>query len=164
MAAFFHNSNGDGIFKNSVGMGEIAISDAFDQLNDGSTGTLAIITDVAISARETVQFFQSFDDLISFYFFGKGLGAISLNLMFFLDCSGKSPGSSAPGLDRLMTLLGSIRGTLTDFSVGSVTFSGVVTDFTVQVASEPETHYLVNINLGMTDHTLEQVNFPSPGC
>lgn len=162
MAAFFHNSNGNNIFKNSVGMGQVAVSDAFDDLN-GSEGSLAIITDISINVRETIQFFQSFDDFISFYYFGKGVGAISLNMMFFLECSGQGPGNTAPGIETLMTRLGGIRGTLTDFSVGNVTFSGVVTDFTVQIVSEPETHYLVNINLGMTEHTLEQISIPS-GC
>lgn len=163
MAAFFHNAGNNNIFKNSVGMGEVVVSDAFDQLN-GQGSTLSIMTDVAINVRETIQFFQSFDDFISFYYFGKGLGSISLNLLLFLSCDGNGPGNTAPGMERLMSLLGSIRGQLTDFSVGNVSFSGVVTDFTIQIASEPETHYMVNINLGMTEHTLEQVNFPSSGC
>lgn len=161
MAAFFHSNGNNNIFKNSVGMGEIAVSDAFDNLNGGDS--LAIITDVAVNVRETIQFFQSFDDFISFYYFGKGVGTISLSMMLFLECGGNGPGNTAPGLERLMSRLGGIRGTEIDFSVGNTSFSGVLSDFTIQIVSEPETHYLVQINLGMTNHTLEQISIPS-GC
>lgn len=138
------------MFKNSVGSGTLAICSALDKFNSDPSN-VAIITDVVVRAADTIQFFQSFDDLIHFFYFGKGLGNISFNMLLFQGCDS----NSAPGVPKLLQELGKMRGQKTEVSVGNVIFVGVLTDFTVVIQSEPETHYAVNINLGMIDHKLE---------
>lgn len=149
MASLFYYSGTD-VFKTAVGTGFISFSDAFNNF-DGQESTLSIITDVSINGNETIQFFQTFDDLISFYYFGKGLGNISLTMMLFCSCDS----NNAPGLDKVLERIGQIRGSFVDFSIGKVTFSGVLTSYNVQMVGEPVLHFIVNINLAMIDHTLE---------
>lgn len=138
------------MFKNSVGSGTLAICSALDQFNS-DPGNVSIITDVQIQAADTIQFFQSFDDLIHFYYFGKGLGSIGFNMLLFQGCDS----SSAPGVPKLLSALGDMRGQKTEVSVGNVMFVGVLTGFSVSIQSEPETHYAVSIQLGMLDHKLK---------
>ncbi len=154
MAALFHKFSSDQIFKNSVGNGTLAICSALDQFNSDPSN-VSIITDVSVRATDTIQFFQSFDDLIHYYYFGKGLGNISFNMMLFQSCGG----ADAPGVPKLLAALGQMRGQETQVSVGNIVFVGVLTDFTLSIQSEPETHYIVNINLGMIDH---QLSSPPP--
>lgn len=159
MAALFHKFSGNQMLKNSVGSGTLAICSALDKFNSDPSN-ISIITDVVVRAADTIQFFQSFDDLIHYYYFGKGLGSISFNLLLFQGCDS----NSAPGVPKLLEALGSMRGEKTEVSVGNVIFVGVLTDFTIAIQSEPETHYAVNINLGMIDHKLKTPPAGNTSC
>lgn len=147
------------MFKNSVGSGTLAVCSALDKFNT-DPGNVSIITDVSVRAADTIQFFQSFDDLIHFYYFGKGLGSISFNMLLFQGCDS----NSAPGVPKLLSTLGDMRGQKTEVSVGNITFVGVLTDFSVSIVSEPETHYAVSINMGMIDHKLKTPPPPNTSC
>lgn len=158
MGAIFYNYNGNSIFKNSVGGGTLAICEAFDQFNSGSN--LSIITRVGISVSDTVQFFQSFDDFIHYYYFGKGLGNITFEILLFTSCGG----GTAPALSQLLSTLGSIRGKPTNVSMGNISFTGVLLEFHVEVVAEPETYYAVTINMGMIDHKLPSAQPNASSC
>lgn len=156
MAALFH-SFGDSILKTSVGDGTLSVCEIFDDFNGNN---FSIITDVAVHATETIQFSQSFDDYIHYYHFGKGVGSITFNLLLFTECGS----ADSPGLGSLLSKLGENRGQDITISLADVTFTGVLLDFTVQIVAEPETHFAVSVNLGMTDHTLQSSKGDSGSC
>lgn len=160
MGALVYNFGNDCLFKNSVGTGQLMFCDVLDDFAASSTN-VSVVTDIGINVQETVQFFQSFDDFIHYYYFGKGLGTITVNFLFFQECGS---GVSAPGLNKLMQTIGGIRGKPTDFSIGNITFTGVLRDFTITVISDPETYYAVSMNLGMINHTLQTPEMEGGAC
>lgn len=159
MAALFYQFGNNGLFKNSVGAGALMFCDELDEFSASSTN-MSIVTDIGIHVQETIQFFQSFDDFIHYYYFGKGLGNITINMLFFQDCNS----GTAPGLIKILQKLGEIRGKIINVSIGNIVFSGVMMDFTVTAIAEPETHYAISINLGMTDHTLQSPQVQAKLC
>ena len=75
MAAIFYTSpiNNQTIFKNGMSINN-SLSLPFMNNILGGSGML-IITEVTMQHRETVQYFLTFDDFISYYYFGRGLGS-----------------------------------------------------------------------------------------
>lgn len=153
MSALFYKFSGDSVLKSSVGSGTLTICDAFDEFNNDESN-FSIITDVCVRATETVQLFQSFDDIIHFYWFGKGVGNMTFNILLFTSPEGDSAGDTAPGLTKLLTTLGEKRGKPVEVLMGDITFTGVLLDFAITIVGEPETHYQASINLAMTDHNM----------
>ena len=96
----------------------------------GSQGSL-IVTEVTVQHHDTIQYFLTFDDFISYYYFGKGLGHIAINGMIFSDCIG-----NFKSLTTLLNRLSSIRGTIQQISFGNVVFAGVMSSFTVRASSD----------------------------
>ena len=117
-----------------------------------SSQYVTILTNVSIQHNETVQFFQSFGDLINYFYFGKGLGQIHMELICFMDCN------SAPGLQKLWTTIGQNRGKEVSVSMGPIFVKGVLMSFMVSAVAEPETHFIISIDLGMTDSNLTKAN------
>jgi hypothetical protein len=159
MAALFYNFGSDNIFKNSVGSGALMFSDDFDEFS-ASSSNLSIVTDIKVSVNETVQFFQSFDDFIHYYYFGKGLGSVTVDFLFFQSCDS----NDAPGVSKLLAKIGQKRGQIINISIANVVFSGVLMDVNIAVTAEPETMYAISINIGMTDHQLPSANLDNPSC
>jgi hypothetical protein len=158
MAALFYNFSGDSMFKNGIGSGGLMFCSDLDDFS-GSSSNMSIVTDISVRVQDTIQFFQSFDDFIHYYYFGKGVGSITVNLLFFQDTS-----NSAPGVSKILQKLGEKRGKTTEVSLGNVAFTGVLTDFTLTAMSEPETHYAVSINFAMIDHKLPSANITGGSC
>lgn len=149
MGALLHVTGDNNIFKHHIGMTTTAVCEVFDSFN-ATPGSLSILTGFTIQGRENVQFFQSFDDKVVAFYFGKGVGSINLTFMVFCECESGKP----TALEKLLERIGAVRGDQIDVVIGSIAFTGVITDFTVQAEAEPETHYIVNITMGMIDHTL----------
>lgn len=158
MGAIFYNFGGGSILKNSIGSGTLSICTAFDTFNNGQN--LSIITEAGITVSDTIQFFQSFDDFIHYYYFGKGLGNIVFRMLLFCSCQS----TTAPALSQLLTALGGIRGQPVTVSFGNVAFTGVLLEFNITVLAEPETYYDVSITLGMVDHQLPSAQPSASAC
>lgn len=146
------------MFKNGIGSGGLMFCTDLDEFS-GDSSNMSIVTDIAIRVQDTIQTFQSFDDFIHYYYFGKGLGSISINLLFFQDTS-----NTAPGVSKILSRLGEKRGKTVQVSLGNVAFTGVLTDFSITVIAEPETHYGVTINFAMIDHQLPTANITGGSC
>ena len=103
MATIFVPLSNNDVFAGAVGP---SASLVHCSLTDGIDGNnFSILTNVSISGTETLQFFQSFDDLIHYFYFGKGLGQIRFDIMCFFDCNG-----NAPGIKEVWQQIGSARG------------------------------------------------------
>ena len=156
MAALFFKYSNTGIFKNSVGTGgKIVTCDDLFAGVVGEASAVTILTAMSISHNETVQFFQSFGDLIHYFYFGRGLGNIHFELMCFLDCNTRD---KAPGVTKLWDKIGSSRGKKITVSFDGIAVTGVLTGFNVSAVAEPETHFIVSIDLGMIDSKLKKAN------
>jgi hypothetical protein len=151
MAALFFQYSNSGIFKNSVGPGgKIVNCDLFDGIINESG--VSILTSMSVQHSETVQFFQSFGDLVHYFYFGRGVGQIHFDLMCFLKCQS----DQAPGIQKLWSSIGSKRGQKVTVSFNSISVTGILTGFNITAVAEPETHYLVSIDLGMIDSSLKK--------
>lgn len=159
MGAIFYSYGKNGMLKNSVGpYAEPAKIDFLKGLVSGDN--LAIITQVGIQLNETIQFFMTFDDFIHYYWFGKGLGTISLSGFLF----GKCDSAEIPGASVLLNKVGQNRGQLTTCSFAGFAFKGVVLDCNITLIAEPETHAAFSINIAMTEHNLQSPPRKAPAC
>ena len=131
----------------------IAGSDAFGN-------NLLIVTEVNMQHRDTIQYFLTFDDFISYYYFGKGLGTMSISGMVFSDCLGQF-GS----LSTLNNQLAGIRGTEQRIVFGNTVFVGVMSAFTLRASSEMSSIHSVDFNIQMDiiDSSMPPATF-SPSC
>ena len=176
MAAFFFSpDNGADIFKtipivSNVQLDFLSIflnqNPNSDYTQPGFTGTngMLIVSEVAFQVRDTIQYFLTFDDLITYYYFGKGLGTMTVSGSILADCSGTW------GLyNNFMQYLGKLRGetigqytdipgTNTDLendseqytghlAVGGVSLVGVLSSFTVRAGTEPNSLSTVDFTL-----------------
>lgn len=148
MPALFLTTSEDVLKTDLANNASLVHSDLID--NSTLASSFGILTSAAAVFSETVQFFQSFDDLIHHYYFGKGVGQIRLDLMYFLNCDG----SEARGLRRLYESIGSKRGKKIMVDFENIHVEGILMDFTINAQSEPLPHYIVSVNLGMTDSNL----------
>lgn len=126
---------------------------------DGVVGGrgFSVVNEVTIQNRDTIQYFLTFDDLISYFYFGKGLGSISISGTMFSDCSG-----DFPGIGLFNNKIASVRGTTQNVSFGNAVFAGVVSSFTVRASGE-ENLVDFNIQMDVIDHSLRPPRF-SPAC
>ena len=115
--------------------------------------TMVVVTDVSIVNRDTIQYFVTFDDVISYFYFGKGLGNISISGMLFSDCT-----NNFPGLTPFTQAIGNLRGTTQTITFGSAWFHAVLSGFTVRVASDNGMQNAIEFNLQMdvVDHSFRK--------
>ncbi len=118
--------------------------------------TMAIVTSIGIQNTETIQFFLSFDDLVSYFYFGKGIGTISIAGILFSDCEGNIPSMSKKSTDKnsFYGLIGNRRGQEVIVSAGEYSFTGVISSFSTNTMAEPDTMSEFQITLQMIEHTL----------
>jgi len=148
MAAIFYTSSDNDIFRGNIPFkSPINISIMSNFL--GNSENVSIITELSIQTSETLQYFLTFDDVIHYLFFGKGVGNINIAGILFSDCSG-----SLPGLGGFYNSIGSMRGNPTTVSIGNVVFKGIISSANVTVLSEPDTMAQFQIQLAMIDHSL----------
>lgn len=148
MAALFIPIDDSSIFSASAGNSAGLVTCS---LTDGVAGqNQSILTNVTVSYNETVQFFQSFDDLIHYFYFGQGLGTIRFEIMCFQSCNG----GDAPGLGEIISSIGSNRGKLVTLDMGPLHVEGILTDFSVSLTADPIPIYTVVATLGMTNNGL----------
>lgn len=122
------------------------------------SASYAIITSVSVVNNDTVQFFQTFDDIIGHFYFGKGLGAITIGGLLFTNCDGE-----VPGVAKFYERIGQNRGKPINISFGKDVFTGVISSFSATAVAEPDNTVEWSIVLQMIDHSLPVVPV-EPAC
>lgn len=160
MAAIFYNLTQDkAVFKSGFPyLTPVSVDFLSEIINEDS---MVIITTIGIHNNDTIQFFLSFDDLISHLYFGKGLGAITINGILFSDCDGVIPGLGKKGLYEAISTK---RGKKVKVScAGGATFTGIIVSFNTNTMAEPDVMTEFQITIQVIDQTLvpdkkEEVN------
>ena len=148
MAATYYTAQGGDLFKRETGGASSLVSvPALDGLI-GESG-LAIYSDVTVQLGETLQYFLTFDDVIKFIWFGKGLGNITVNGVLFSDCSG-----ALPGMSQYFSAFSSLRGQSTEITVGEQTFTAVVSNANLSIMAEPDTMAQFQLVFSIVNHQL----------
>ena len=93
---------------------------------------LTVITEMSIQAAETVQFFLTFDDVINWFYFGKGLGTMTIQGLILTGANKDA------GLHTFLNeSMGKMRGKSVQASVGNIVFTGVLTNFSLNFTQDP---------------------------
>lgn len=119
---------------------------------DGVIGKagLAIYDTVTFKFNDTIQYFLTFDDVIKYIFFGKGVGDIGVSGTLYCNQSG-----DLPGLNQLGGAIAKLRGKDVKLQLGSITVTAVLTSAEVSASSESlDTTGHFNFNFAMIDHSL----------
>jgi hypothetical protein len=148
MAATFVTIGGECIFKRKAGNAShlIKIPSIDDIL--GKSG-LALYTDVTLQLGETLQYFLTFDDVIKFIHFGKGLGNVTANGILYSNCE-----SDIVGLPKLLSAIGDLRGKETSIVIGGKVFVSVLSSASVSIMGEPDTMANFQVVFSVVNHEL----------
>ena len=124
---------------------------------------MLIVTEVTIQNRDTVQYFLTFNDLITYFYFGKGLGTMTINGSIFSQC-GDWGTTNFLGVDTLMESIGNnFRGKKVKILFGNTGFWAVLSAFTFRASAEEHSLNTVDFNLQfeIIDHGLGSPTFTS---
>jgi hypothetical protein len=146
-AHFFTYSGGD-LFRTSGGGGAYLVSIPLVNSLIGPGG-LAVYTNVTLQLSETLQYFLTFDDVVKYIHFGKGVGSVTVEGIMFSDCSG-----DVPGAKKFSSIYSGLRGRTTQISVGGTTVRAVLTTGTISIISEPDTMAQFSFSFAIVDHQL----------
>jgi hypothetical protein len=120
--------------------------------------SLAIVTEVSMQNSETIQFFMTFDDVISWFYFGKGMGQMSVRGLLLTNEEG------TPGLPVLLQdVMKVTRGKAVQVSMGNAVFRCVMTGFNLNMSQDPSPVVEFTLNLSIVGHNLptrEKQNVP----
>jgi len=104
---------------------------------------------VSLQLSETIQYFLSFDDVIKFIHFGKGVGALVVDGTLFGDCYG-----SIPGLNKFRSALSELRGKEQRVTLGGMVVVAIMTQAQVNLVGDPDTMAQFNFTFSIVDHGL----------
>jgi hypothetical protein len=113
----------------------------------GAAGNLAVYDSVSIQINDTIQFFLTFDDVVKYVFFGKGIGSVVAEGTMYSLCGG-----GIPGLKACAGAVGALRGQKVNVSLGGFAVSAIFTSAQVSVISEPDIMGRFVFNLSAIDH------------
>ncbi len=148
MPATFINLSGGDLFKRrGGGASHLVKIPGIDSLI-GASG-LAIYDSISVQLGETIQYFLTFDDVIKFIHFGKGVGNITVGGTLFSDCTG-----DVPGLSMLFSSFQGIRGKELTVTVGQQSFTSVVTNVNINLVSEPDTMAAFQVVFSIVNHNM----------
>ena len=156
-AIFFTSSAGNNtIFRSGFAVNN-SVYIPFLQNLIGSESQL-IVTEVTMQHRDTLQFFNTFDDFVNYYYFGKGLGSMAISGMVFSDCLGQFG-----GLYDLQNTLAYIRGSTQNISFGNVAFQAVMNAFTLRASADMSALHSIDFNIQMDviDSSMPPAQFTS---
>jgi len=142
MAAFFYTYNNNDVFKVAQSDGSIVAIDFLDQVV--TPANFIMYNSVGVQTSEIIQYFLTFDDVIDYLHFGKGLGNVIVSGTIFSDCN-----EDLPGVDALYSAFGSVRGKTVKVSLGSYAANAVVVNSSVEVVPEPDTMANFSITLNI---------------
>ena len=98
---------------------------------------------------ETLQYFLTFDDVIKFIHFGKGLGNIVADGIMFSERHG-----DLPGLPQFFQDFSSFRGKKETITVGVEAFTVVISSANITAIGEPDTMAYFQAVFTIVDHQL----------
>jgi hypothetical protein len=146
MAALFYNNftSDNTLFKDGIRYVS-AVSLPFMRGLIGNSYAPIIVTSVGVQNRDTIQYFLTFDDVIHYFFFGKGLGNVAIQGVVLSNCDG----DVNPGLNNLYNMLRGIRGTEVLISLGYFAFSAILSDFSTNTVADPVlmSEFTLNLNI-----------------
>ena len=147
MAATFYQGSGD-VFKRGTGGASSILS---IPILDGilGAGGLAVYSDVTLQLGETIQYFLTFDDVIKYIHFGKGVGNITVSGALFSDCS-----QNLPGAEKYLQAFSGLRGTTQQVTLGNKTFTVVVSNANLTMLAEPDFMGSFQMSFSVVDHQL----------
>ena len=146
-AAFFTYSSGD-IFKQNTGSGQTLLTIPEVDNIVGEAG-LALYNSVSLQIGDTIQYFLTFDDVIKFIHFGKGVGSLVVEGTLFGDCSG-----NIPGLSKFKQALAALRGKEQDADIGGIAVTVIMTSAQVNIVGDPDTMAQFNFTFSVVNHML----------
>jgi hypothetical protein len=146
-AHFFTYSGGD-LFKTGGGGGAYLID--IPQINTliGKAG-LAVYTNATLQLSKTLQYFLTFDDVIKYIHFGKGVGSVTVEGIMFSDCSGDVPGAA-----KFANIYSSLRGNDVTIAIGNTAVKSILTSATISIISEPDTMAQFSFTFAIVNHQL----------
>lgn len=158
MATVYHyNTEGGELFKGGVQVLTGVKVDFLGELLDPDN--LSIVTEVSMQNSEVVQFFMSFDDVVSWFYFGKGIGNMTIKGMLLTSDKG------TPGLPILLNdVMSKTRGQMVQVSIGNAVFSCVLTNFSVSLAQDPSPVVEYMLNLSIVNHFLPGRKYEDVPC
>ena len=145
-AAFVRTGSGD-IFKSGGGSDHLVSVPYVDEII--GAGGLAVYDTVSVQLGETIQYFLTFDDVIKFIHFGKGVGAVTAEGTMYSTCDGSLPG--AAGFAQAVSAL---RGKATYLTVGNVVVAATLTNAQLSISSQPDTMAHFIFNFAVVNHQL----------
>jgi hypothetical protein len=145
MPASFVDASG-GIFGSGGGAQGLVTVPKVDEIIS-SKGNLAIYDSVSVQINDTIQFFLTFDDIVKYVFFGKGIGSVVAEGTMYSACEG-----GVPGLKACASAVGGLRGEPVDVSLGGFAVSAILTSAQVSVISEPDIMGKFVFNFAAIDH------------
>ena len=152
-AVYYTYDTGRDIFKSGITFSNVVRifgsngGDFFAGLINGPG--MAIVTSVQVNNSDIIQYFMTFDDVISYFYFGKGLGTMTISGMLFTNCDG-----NMPGVGRLYSRIAANRGREIVISLGGATFKGVISNFSTTTVADPEPVTEFQITVSMISHSL----------
>lgn len=164
MAAYYYtlkNSDSDVFHGNQVVHHGIVIPFLEDLINSNS---MLIVNEVTIQNRDTVQYFLTFNDVVSWFYFGKGLGSLSISGLLLSKCDGDGAGQF-PGIQDLYNRIGTIRGKAQTIYFGGFSFTCVLSNYTFRANADEASVNMIDFNLQMeiVDHQIPGPSY-NPTC
>lgn len=145
-AAYVSTSSGD-LFKSGGGADHLVNIPYVNQIV--GSGGLAVYDTVSVQLGETIQYFLTFDDVIKFIHFGKGVGAVTAEGTMFSLCDGTVPGAA-----QFAGAVTALRGKATYLTIGSVTVAAILTSAQLSLTSQPDTMGHFIFNFAVVNHQL----------
>lgn len=142
MSAYFYTYRGNDIFQTAQSDGSIVAIDFLDQVV--GPDNLIMYDSIGVQTSEIIQYFLTFDDVIDYLHFGKGLGNVIVNGTIFSDCD-----ENLPGVNALYDAFGAVRGKTVKVSFGSYAAVAVVVNSSVNVVPDPATMAPFSITLNI---------------
>jgi hypothetical protein len=163
MAAYYYtlsSSNSDVFHGNQVVHHGINIPFLENLINANS---MVIVNEVTIQNRDTVQYFLTFNDVVSWFYFGKGLGSLSVSGVVLAGCH--SAANDFPGVQDLYNAIGKIRGKAQTILFGGFSFKCVLSNYTFRANADEASVNMIDFNLQMeiVDHQIPGPSY-NPSC
>lgn len=148
-AAFVSLSSGESIFKSNFIANNVVSVDFLNSLMLNPKKASTIITDVSIDSEDTIQYILTFDDVVNWFHFGRGLGQINIRGMIFTDCDGK-----VPGLGLFHQAISRSRGKVVTISMGWITFDGLIQRFNTTLTADPAPVIEFSVSVTVISHSM----------
>lgn len=149
MATIYRYNTGDGSEFFAGGI-HVLNSVQLNFMNDLlDPANISVITEVSVQNSETIQFFLTFDDIISWFYFGKGMGTMSIRGLLLTNQNG------TPGLPVLLSsVMRQLRGKAVAVSIGNAVFACVLTNFTLNLTQDPAPVVDFTLSMNIVNHNL----------